>query len=324
MTGLNGFTAGLAVGRLLPAVLMALSAATIACMTYSPVWGQKLPDTSTTLFPAITTPSVGQPDAQRRRRSVGANGELRLSAVITDTGPSIDRGLVWRIFRITGRSSAPVLVSTVDAARPVLSLAPGSYVVNVAYGLAHLTRSIPVTPDQTREEQFVINAGGLRMRVRLDDGNFASPRQVTFDLLSDDRDQYGNRKRILSNKKPGGITRLNSGIYHIVSRLGDANAVVTSEVAVEAGKLTEATVVHEAAKVTFKLTRAAGGDALADAQWVIMSMEGQVVRETAGALPSHVLAPGEYTISARWGGKLHTRSFAVTSGDNVEVEVVIQ
>ena len=220
--------------------------------------------------------------------------------------------------------STPALVSTHQDAQPAVKLAPGNYLINVAFGLAHLTRLITVTANQDTQEKFVINAGGLRIRARTESGNFSSPALVTYDLFSDERDQFGKRLKIMTGVRPGGITRLNSGIYRIVSRLGDANAVVASEVTVEAGKLTEAMVVHEVAKVTFKLVQNPGGDALADTQWIIMTEAGKVIKESAGALPSHVLAPGNYTISARWGGKLHTRTFAIKSGDNVEVEVVIR
>ncbi|MEO0811186.1 MAG: hypothetical protein AAFW82_11270, partial [Pseudomonadota bacterium] len=116
----------------------------------------------------------------------------------------------------------------------------------------------------------------------------------------------------MSTMRPGRITRLNSGIYRIVSRLGDANAIVASEVTVEAGKLTEATVLHEAAKVTFKLVQSAGGDALADAQWVILNRSSdKVVKKTAGALPTHIFAPGDYAIRASWEGNTYESDFTV-------------
>lgn len=281
------------------------------------------------LLPTINDSGVSTTDLFRQG---GANqnadkqpdGRLNLTALLTNNGPQIKRGLKWRVYSTRASSSALTLQSTHDRAGPTLTLAPGTYAVNVTFGLAHLTRMIKINPADDKSERFVINAGGLKILARTDAGKFASPTMVTYDLYSDERDQHGKRKKILSRVRPGRITRLNSGIYRIVSHLGDANAVVAAEVTVEAGKLTEATVVHEAAKVTFKLVQSAGGDALADAQWIIMTQAGKIVKETAGALPSHVLAPGNYTISARWGGKLHTRTFAIKSGDNVEVEVVIR
>lgn len=51
--------------------------------------------------------------------------------------------------------------------------------------------------------------------------------------------------------------------YHVVSAYGSVNATVRSDIRVEAGKLTEATVEHKAAQVTMKLVREKGGEALA-------------------------------------------------------------
>ena len=128
----------------------------------------------------------------------------------------------------------------------------------------------------------------------------------------------------MSGAKPGVIIRLNSGIYHIVSTYGDANAHVRADVTVEAGKLTEAVVTHAAAKVTFKLVTRAGGEALADTQWSILNSEGDVIKESVGALPTHTLAPGKYTCTARSGGRVFRRDFSVEQSQATEVEVVMQ
>ena len=56
---------------------------------------------------------------------------------------------------------------------------------------------------------------------------------------------------------------------------------------VEAGKLTEATLSHAAAKVTFKLVARPGGDAIADTQWSLANAQGEIVKESVGALPTH-------------------------------------
>ena len=49
---------------------------------------------------------------------------------------------------------------------------------------------------------------------------------------------------------------------------------------------------HAAAKVTFKLVARAGGDAIADTQWNVANAQGETVKESVGALPTHILAPG--------------------------------
>ncbi|MGI9479111.1 MAG: hypothetical protein ACR2PI_20575 [Hyphomicrobiaceae bacterium] len=253
---------------------------------------------------------------------------LTLTAFLTADGSrlsrrAIDRGLVWRVFTI-GRPSEPAkLLATRREAAPTLKIPAGKYAINAAFGRAHLTQIIDVRGGSRQREAFVLNAGGLRVITRVAGGGIAKDK-ARYDIFSDERDQSGNRLRVISNARPGRITRLNSGIYHIVSRLGDANALVSAEVAVEAGKLTEAVVSHEAAKVTFKLVKTASGEAHADTQWIIMTKSGGIIKETAGALPTHVLAPGSYNVSARRAGENYSRAFTVESGKNVEIEVMMR
>jgi len=130
--------------------------------------------------------------------------------------------------------------------------------------------------------------------------------------------------RVMSGAKPGLVTRLNAGIYSIVGTYGDANAIARADVTVEAGKLTEATLTHAAARVTFKLVTRAGGDAIADTQWNVANARGETVKESVGALPTHIFAPGTYTVSARNAGEVFNRTFAVQAGQVVQVEVLRQ
>jgi hypothetical protein len=117
---------------------------------------------------------------------------------------------------------------------------------------------------------------------------------------------------------------LNAGIYHVVSIYGDANAIVRADVNVEAGKLTEATVSHTGARVTFKLVTRTGGEAQADAQWGVFNAQGEPVKESVGALPTHILAPGAYVVTAKHSGRSFRRDFTVRAGETTQVEVVMQ
>jgi hypothetical protein len=263
---------------------------------------------------------------ERRSQSTAGGTQVTLVALLTQDGQRIDQGLVWRVFQATKAASdaKSSLVSVHREASPVLKLPPGNYTVNAAFGRANLTRRISVKPGAPSVEPFILNAGGLRLTALVGNGEPAPANSVTYDVYSDERDQFGNRAKIMGGAKPGLILRLNSGIYHIVSAYGDANAVVAADVTVEAGKLTEATVSHSAAKVTFKLVTHAGGEALADTQWSIVNAHGEIVKESVGALPTHVLAPGDYTATAKSAGRTFRRDFAVQPGDTAQVEVVMQ
>jgi hypothetical protein len=281
------------------------------------------PAGNTTVVPRA--PSA-EPKVQAGQGSASAT-QVTLVALLTQDGQRIDQGLVWRVFQESNEGSEAnrrKLVATHREASPVLRLPPGEYIVNAAFGRAHLTRRITVKSGVQSVEPFVLNAGGLRLAALVGNGEPAAPNTVTYDIYSDERDQFGNRTKIMGGAKPGLIIRLNSGIYHIVSTYGDANAQVRADVTVEAGKLTEATVAHAAAKVTFKLVTRPGGEALADTQWSVLDAQGDTVKDSVGALPTHTLAPGTYTVTAKSGGRVFRREFSVRHGESAQIEVVMQ
>ncbi len=254
----------------------------------------------------------------------GGTTQVNLIALLTADGQRIDQGLVWRIYESSGGpKDASKLLTTKREPSPTVGLKPGNYIINAAFGRADLTRAITVAPGAPMSEKFVLNAGGLRVKV-LVDGETPAANTVSYDVYTGERDQLDNRTKVLSHAKPNIIVRLNAGIYHIVSTYGDANAQVEADVTVEAGKLTEATVSHSAARVTFKLVTRLGGDALPDTQWTIQTPQGKVVKHSVGALPTHILAPGTYTIIAKTGTRAFKRDFTLSGGETAQVEVLMR
>jgi hypothetical protein len=279
-----------------------------------PVPGPTLP-ANTTVVPRISTGEGA---------TGTGNGQVNLMALLTVDGQRIDQGLVWRIYESKRDPRAPTkLVMTKREASPTLSLEPGEYIVNAAFGRADITRKVVVAPGAATSEKFVLNAGGLKVKV-LVDGIEPAPNSVAYDILSSERDQSDNRVRVLAGAKPNVINRLNAGIYRIVSRYGDANAKVEADVTVEAGKLTEASVSHSAARVTFKLVTRLGGEALPDTQWAVHTPDGQLVMQSVGALPTHILAPGKYFVTAKSASGVYKRDFSLANGDVAQVEVLMQ
>lgn len=280
------------------------------------------PPTNTTVVPR-TAPE--QRATAPAAAAAAAAATLSLSALLTENGQRIDKGVIWRIYEEKpGSDGRNKLVTTTREAVPTLKLAAGDYLVNAAFGRAHLTRKVSLAVGTTVTEKLVLNAGGLRLSAFVGDGQPAPANAVAYEIFADERDQSGNRAKIIGGVKPGVIIRLNSGIYHIVSTVGDANASVKADVTVEAGKLTEVSVAHAAAKVTLKLVQRSGGEALADTHWTITTPQGEIVKESVGALPTHTLAPGTYSVSAKQAGTVYRRDFTLRMGQTVQVEVVMQ
>jgi len=255
------------------------------------------------------------------RGGKGANA-VKLVALLTADGQQIDEGLVWRVFQMNGPTGKTKLVSESHEASPSIKLQPGEYTVNAAFGRANLTRKIVVKPGGPPFEAFVLNAGGLRLSA-LVGGKPAPPGTVTYAIFVDDRDQFDGHTPVMTGAKPSLVIRLNSGIYRIVSQYGDANAKIEADVTVEAGKLTEATVTHTGGKATFKLVTHPGGEATPDTRWSVQTAEGEIVKESVGALPTHILAPGKYVVTASSAGHLFKNSFTINDGDVTNVEVLM-
>jgi hypothetical protein len=253
-----------------------------------------------------------------------APAQVNLVALLTVDGQRIDQGLAWRIYQpVPGKKNETKLLMTKSDASPTVSLKPGDYIVNAAFGRADVTRRITVAPGTTMSERFVLNAGGLRVKV-LVDGAAPASNAVSYDIYSGERDQSDNRTKVVGAVKPDVVIRLNAGIYRIVSTYGDANAQVEADVTVEAGKLSEATVSHSAARVTFKLVAREGGEALPDTQWTVQTADGEVVKRSVGALPTHIIAPGSYTVIAKSGTRAFKRDFTVAGGEATQVEVLMR
>jgi hypothetical protein len=282
-------------------------------------------------FEPPADPAHDKPATESRASDAGRSDPARatvvLSAYLTQDGEPIDQGLVWRVYteKPNVDPPQPQLISTSKVPSPSVELAPGSYVVNVAFGRAHLTRRIAVAAgNKASEERFILNAGGLRVTAVLGEAEKVPDLAVSYDVYQGDADRLGGRTKVVGSLRPGLIVRLNAGLYHLVSIMGDANAVVSSDVTVEAGKLTDAVIHHHAARVTLKLVERAGGEAQADTLWAVHGADGALVRESQGALPTHILAAGDYVASARHAGRLYQKQFTVIAGQPTQVVVVMR
>lgn len=272
---------------------------------------------------STTLPRTSEPSRKVEPKSA-RQPQVQLQALVTASSAPIDQGLVWRIYEpVAGPDGRHKLIQTVKESIPTVKLAAGTYLINAAYGRANVTRLVTLKPGEAHQESFVLNVGGIRLMAALASGETIPEAAVRYDVFGDARDQFGNRTRILSGIKPGLIVRLNSGLYHVVSTYGDANAIERADVTVEAGKLTDVKVKHVGARVTLKLVGRKGGEAITDVRWQILTDKGIIVRESAGALPTHILQPGNYTAIALQGERKFPQEFTVEPSETRQVEVVI-
>lgn len=249
-------------------------------------------------------------------------GEITLSAQLTEEGVDITRGLVWRVFKPEAGSDGKLpLVASAHGGTAMFDLQPGSYLVHASYGRAGATKRITVGKE-ARRENLVLDAGGLELDAVLSGDIRIPPDKLRFSIYDSHADSDGVHALILPDVQPRTVVRLNAGTYHVVSNYGSVNAVIRSDIRVEAGKLTEATVEHHAAEVTLKLVREAGGEAIADTAWSVLNEAGDSIKEAVGAYAPMVLAEGNYTIIAKNRDRIYQKDITVEAGKNADVDVV--
>lgn len=235
--------------------------------------------------------------------------------------PVINSGLHWRVYADRpDRSGAFRLVREERSPHPVFMLPPGGYIVHATFGLASATKAVTLRSETVRET-LEIGAGGLRLEGRVGDVRIPSG-QISFEIFPGSQFDPGEKRPLAQNVLTGEVVLLPEGTYHIVSNYGDSNAMVRSDIRVQAGRLTDVTVTHRAAVITLKLVGERGGEALANTQWSVLTPGGDVIKESIGAFPRVVLAEGEYKAIARNEGKSFERDFKVITGVDGEIEVL--
>ncbi|WP_373696771.1 hypothetical protein [Microvirga yunnanensis] len=248
-------------------------------------------------------------------------GQVTLNAGATFAGSNepIRSGLVWRIFEDRGDASQPTIVARSTSPAPSFTLSPGNYIIHVAYGFASASKRISVQRGNLNE-RLAINAGALQLKGAVS-GNPIAPNRVTFSVYVPEA-QNSEGRLVIADARANDMIRLPEGTYHVVSTYGDANAIMRSDLKVESGRVTEATLNHRAATVILKLVGSAGGEAFAGTAFSVLTPGGDVIREAIGAFPSVTLAEGEYVLIARHEGKVYTREFKIESGLDRDVEII--
>ena len=246
---------------------------------------------------------------------------LALSARFGRDLPAIPGGLYWRIYPAKLEQGALRPIKEDKGAAPTVSLLPGTYVVHVGFGLASTTKTVQLRAGEQLREVFDIAAGGLRIEGKVGDVRIP-PGQISFNLFKGSQFEPGDKRPIVQSAQAGDVILVPEGIYHIVSNYGDVNATVRSDIRVQAGKLTDATVTHRAAVITLKLVNEWGGEARANTQWFVLTPGGDVIKESIGAFPRVILAEGEYRAIARNDDQSYQRDFKVVTGVDGEVEVL--
>nr|WP_235988782.1 hypothetical protein [Pseudorhizobium endolithicum] len=276
---------------------------------------------STTKMPKLSAFS-----ATGAATATAAAKDIVFEAKLADSEEPLKEGLTWRVFSpISGEDGKLPLVASAEGGGASFQLLPGDYFVNVAFGRAGVTKKLTVPAEGEVERQtMVLDAGGVVFDAVSGPDAPIPANRLRFSIYSSEVREDGERGLVMADVNPDTIVRLNSGTYHVVSEYGDVNAVVRADIQVEAGKLIEATLQHQAAEITLKLVSQPGGEAIADTAWSVLTAAGDIVNESVSAFSTMVLAEGEYLAVARNKDRIYQRAFSVKAAENQDVEVLMK
>ena len=225
---------------------------------------------------------------------------LELTARLNEDGAVITSGLSWRISTAAG---APVHES--EAGSVDLSLAPGDYVVEAAYGAAVETRSVSIPEGARLVVSFILKAGGLRIDAKLAQSDFpaARPQLRVFALATG--------RRVAAEQAADGIIRLPAGRYRVESRAAAGNAAAAADVEVKPGRVSTLAITHKAGLARLAFV----GSAEARVTWDVEDARGRAVARESGLHANLLLTPGTYTARAKVGEELLTATFRIAAGE---------
>jgi hypothetical protein len=262
---------------------------------------------------------------------------LHLSAILSGQTEPLRGGLHWRVYPVRAeQDGSRTLVAESQAAQPTFTLAPGDYVVHLAFGLAGQTKRVTLGEEE-HSERLTLTAGALKIIGTLADAPIPSNRLAIEIFVPQGHNPEG--KLVDSKSAAGDLIGLPEGPYHIVSTYLDqgpagsgkgantptpTNSIVAADIKVPAGKIIDLTMRHRFATLTLKLVNAPGAEALANSSFTVLTPGGDLIRELVGAFPSLVLAEGEYIVIARHEQKTYQTTFQVQSALDRDVEVIAQ
>jgi Ca-activated chloride channel homolog len=214
------------------------------------------------------------------------------------------------------------------AANQLFRLPEGKYYVVAQHGKAYSNATLEVKANELSEYTFDMNVGYFRVNAAMTDGMNPIDNNMFYWVYETKKDLEGNRKEIARSGAANQLFRLPEGKYYVVARHGKAS--VSKEITVDAGALTEDTMITNSAVIRVTPTVANGGALANDVFWWVYDakkdLEGnrKEVARSGAVEDTFILPAGDYIFTVRNAGQ--TQNFAITlkPGETRQQTVEIQ
>ena len=161
-----------------------------------------------------------------------------------------------------------------------------------------------------------LNVGALRLFSKL--AGPARPDIAAEHTVYKLRGLSGKPELIGKSTQPGGVMRVSAGSYRVVSRFLPGNSVVRRTMKVRPGLISPVELDHNAGVARLFAVHAKKSTPF---NWVVTDEDGEIVSITSEKRPSLVLKAGSYTATATSGGVGKFRTFDVSPGQELKIEV---
>ena len=214
-------------------------------------------------------------------------------------------------------------------AKPLFRLNAGDYHIVALHGKARASFDVSIKADELSDETLNMNVGYLRVANVMAEGQPALEKDVFYYVYGAKKDLEGNRKEVTRSGNAQPLFRLSDGDYFIVAQYGSSRA--TAEVTVEAGALSEVTMVQNAAVLRAETVLEEGGAALDKGVfWYIydakQDLEGKrrEVTRSGSAKPILFLKEGSYLLDVRYGNESYSFPVELTAGEIKDVSLLLK
>jgi Ca-activated chloride channel family protein len=185
------------------------------------------------------------------------SGTIKAMAMLEEGGEPIAKDLGWDVLGMPDLEGNRKSIGFSYDAQPTFLLPAGPCQITVTYGSAKASVDVVVSAGQIQELAIVLGAGRLKLSALPAPGAAALVNDVVWDVLGPPSLE-GARASVGFSYENEPTLSLPAGAYTVVTTWGESKA--STDVVVEAGKLSNYAVVINAGVAKFNAAMAAGGE----------------------------------------------------------------
>ncbi len=280
----------------------------------------------------IAAVPVPEPEPEPEPEPAGPQG-LKLSASLIDGGAALDEDVFWWVTAPEPKADGSYQETARSGdARALFELPAGRHRVVARHGQAFAEAELEVTAGALTEAVLVFGAGYLRVSATAAAGGEALDADMFYWLYGTGKDLEGKRKEIARDGSEIAVFKVAAGQYHVVGKHGGDNGSAGQDVTVEAGALTEVTLVLDLGYLRVEATPVAGAAALDKEMfyWVYaakkdLSGNRKEIARNGSEKPLFKLKAGDYHLVGKHGrdNAFAGQDIKVTAGELSAITLVM-